>query len=417
MELNEMVLTLEVENVAGFVGKKVFSGIKPGLNRIRAPNAAGKTSLIKALELLVLSENELSNKGHYSNLYVGSEEQTAVKLKGDIEHERRFRRVGMDSLHLIDGEPLLGYDSKQVLSACFAVPWNTLINDIRHGKPIREYVRIFAGSENYDKILSILSDISYNTAAKIQQYRETQVRVQEMEKLKAELQEELKVKRKKLAQMPPLDDRAIFEDYELYIKKSQELRKKTEEITKVRSHLADLTENINQLKEEIRILDARIEAIKRRHPKLESRLNELAELIPKKEQELKKVRIQKAKAEEKLASAQRNEIILQKYGENICYACGKEMTKEELQEWLEKIRMEIDDLKEIHKKLNRELEDLKDEQQRLEREFEELGNAQRQLTQRQKSLANREAEKREREKSLKMLERERKDLMEEIAML
>ena len=162
-----MSLTLEVENVAGFVGRKHFKGLEPGLNRIRAPNARGKTSVIKALELLALSERELSGKGHYGNLYVGSEEPTVVKLSGAISHERRFRRIGTDDFHLIEGEPLLGYDGTRILTACFAAPGNPLIEDVLQGKPIREYVRTFSGSEDYDRIASVLEDISVNIDAKL----------------------------------------------------------------------------------------------------------------------------------------------------------------------------------------------------------------------------------------------------------
>jgi DNA repair exonuclease SbcCD ATPase subunit len=412
-----MSLNLEVKNVAGFIGKKQFIGLKRGLNRIRAPNAFGKTSVIKALELLVLSERELSGRGHYSNLYVGSEEPIVVKLLGEINHERRFRRIGTKDLHLIEGEPLLGYDGAQVLGACFAIPGNRLIDDVLRGEPIREYVRTFAGSENYDKILSALSDISDTISAKLQHYRDALIRLEEMERLKNETEEELEKQRRQLAKMPPLDERTIFEDYELYVKKSQELRNKITEIAQVRSLIAELEDNITWLQEDIKSLENRIQLIKKRHPKMESRLNEIASIIPDKEDELHRIRLQKGKAEDKLASAQQSELFLRKYGEDVCYACGRKMTKAELEAWLAKVRSEIDDLNEAEKKLNRELEDLKEERDRLERNLEELGKAEKELLQKQKSLANRESERRQRIKGLKDLENEHKDLMKEIAEL
>jgi len=412
-----MSLALEVENVAGFIGRKHFKGLEPGLNRIRAPNALGKTSVIKSLELLALSERELSGKGHYSNLYVGSEEPIVVKVSGAISHERRFRRIGTEDLHLTEGEPLLGYDGTRVLTACFAAPGNPLIEDVLQGKPIREYVRTFAGSENYDKIGFVLEGIRDNISAKLQHYRDALVRLEEMEKLEKETEKELEEQRKKLAKMPVLDDRAIFEDYGLYNKKSQELRSKTEEIAKVRSHIAELEENIRGFQDDIKSLESRIEIIKRRHPRLESRLDEIADVIPKTEDELKKMRVQKAKAEEKLASAQRNELDLKRYGENVCYACGRKMTRAELEAWLTKVRSEIDDLNKAEKKLNRELEDLREERTRLEEDLEELGKAQRELLQKQKSLANREGDKRQSLKLLATYEEEHKDLLTEIAKL
>jgi len=412
-----MSLALEIENVAGFIGKKHFKGLEPGLNRVRAPNALGKTSLIKALELLAFSERELSGKGHYSNLYVGSEEPIVVKLLGAISHERRFRRIGTEDLHLTEGESLLGYDGARVLRACFATPGNQLIEDVLQGKPIRDYVRTFAGSENYDKIKFALNDISDNISAKLQHYRDALVRLEEMEKLKTETEKELEEQRRKLAKMPVIDDKAIFEDYGLYNKKSQELRNKTAEIADVRSFIAELEDNIRELEDEIKGLEDRVELIKRHHPRMETRLNEIAEVLPKKEDELKKIRVQKAKAEEKLANAQRNELNLKRYGEDVCYACGKKMTRAELVAWLTKVRSEIDDLNKAEKTLNRELEDIGEERVRLERDLEELGRAQKELFQKQKSLANRDSDRRERLKVLKTLDDEHKDLMKEIAEL
>jgi len=411
-----MSIQIVVQNVGGFVGQRLFTGIDHGLNRVLAPNALGKTSFIRALELLTLSEHELRGKGYYSNLYVGSEEPIVIRLDGKIKHERKFRRIGRD-LRLIEGEPLLGYEGKRVLRACFAIPGNPLIDDVLNGKPIREYVKIFAGSENYDKLIGALSEIKDNITAKLQHYRDALIRLEETEKLKEETGKALDEQRRRLAKLPILDDKEIFEDYGLYNKKLQELNVKREEIADIMSKITGLEEYIITLQDEIKDLETRINLIRKKHPRIEARLDEIGRLIPSRAEDLKKIRIQKAKAEDKLESAQRSEILIKKYGENVCYACGKKMTKEELEAWLLKVRAEIDDLNEVQKTLTRELDDLRDEQTKLQRDLEELGKAQKDLINKQKSLANRESEIRQRNKSLKSLEEERKMLMKEIAEL
>lgn len=410
-----MSIQIEVQNVGGFVGRRLFKGINQGLNRVRAPNALGKTSFIRALELLTLSERELAGKGYYSNLYVGSEEPIVVRLDGKIKHERKFRRIGTRDLRLIDGEPLLGYEGKKVLRACFAIPGNPLIDDILNGRPIREYVKVFAGSENYDKLISALSEIKDNITAKLQHYRDALIRLEETEKLKAETEKASDEQRKKLAKLPILDDKEIFEDYGLYNKKLQELNAKREELADIRSKITELEEYIIAMQDEIKDIETRINLIRKKHPRIEVRLDEIGRLIPSRAEELKRIRIQKAKAEDKLESAQRSDILVKKYGENVCYACGKKMTRLELKAWLSKVRAEIDDLNGAQKTLTRKLDDLRDEQTRLQRDLEELGKAQKDLINKQKSLANRESERRQRVKSLKSLEEERKMLMKEIA--
>lgn len=412
-----MSLQIEVQNVGGFTSRRRFTGVNQGLNRVRAPNALGKTSFIKALELLTLSEHELSGKGHYSNLYVGSEEPIIVKLDGKIVHERKFRRIGTKDLHLVEGKPLLGYEGNRVLRACFAVPGNPLIDDVLNGKSIRDYVKVFAGSEDYDKLTNALSEIRDNITAKLQHYREAIIRLEEAEKLKNETEKDLDEQRKKLAKLPILNDKEIFEDYGLYSKKLQELNAKREEVAGIRSNIKELEEQIITLQEEIKDLETRINLIRKKNPRIEARLDEIGRLIPTRREEFNKIRVQKAKAEDKLGSAQKSEILMKKYGENVCYACGKKMTSAELEAWLSKVRAEIDDLNEAQKTLSRQLDDLSDEQTRLQRDLEELGKAQDNLIKRQKSLANKESERRQIQESLKTLDDECKVLMKEISEL
>lgn len=412
-----MSLSVNVQNVAGFVGRKQFKDFKRGLNRVRAPNALGKTSFTKALELLVLSERELSGKGHYSNLYVGSEEPITVELSGEIQHERRFRRIGTTDLHLIEGEPLSGPQGIRALRACFATPGNQLINDVLEGRPIRDYVRTFAGSEHYDKVISVLNDITDNFSAKLQHYRDALVRLEETKRLKEEMTKDLDLKRKSLAKMPILDDKEMFEDYDSYIRSRQQLNSKVRDIAEAQSKIGQLEEDISEFGDEIKNLERQIQLIKKQHPRMEARLEEIANTKPKKEEDLRKIKVQKAKAEDKLESAHKSEILFTKYGEDVCYSCGRPMTKAQLREWVAKVQAEIDDLGTAETKLRRAIEDLEEEQYRLERDQETLAKTQREVLQKQKSLANRDGELRQTRKALESLKRERKELLTEIEKL
>lgn len=412
-----MSLKVELENVAGFIGVKTFS-LKKGVNRVRAPNAVGKTSFIKALELLVLSEKELKGKGHYSNLFAGSEEIVRVKLSGDINHERRFRRIGNEDLREIGTFPLVTSDGSRIINVCFAVPGNHLINDFLAGKGIRNYIELLAGSENYEKAQAALQEIAHSISAKIQHYRDMLIRLEEYEKRKEEDEKELQNLRQKLAEMPLLDEREIFEDFERYNKKRQELDNINERIANFRAKLQDLRELIESLKDSIRRWESQIQLIKTRYPRIDARLNEIANELPIKRRELEKIKAQKAKAEEKLLSAQRNDIILRKYGEEgICYACGKKMTRAELEEWMNKIKREISDLNSIETKLRREIEDLENELTELKEEKQNLGRFEEELRKSQKTLANREDDERKITQALKDLENKRTRLLKEIEKL
>jgi len=412
-----MGLEVELENVGGFMGTRIFP-LKRGVNRVRAPNAVGKTSFIRALELLVLSEKELKGKGYYSNLFVGSEEIVRVKLRGDINHERRFRRIGNKDLREIGTSPLVALDGNRILNVCFAIPGNRLISDFLAGKGIRNYIELLAGSENYEKAQAALQEIAHNISAKIQHYRDMLIRLEEYRKRKEEDERELRKLRQKLAEMPLLDEREIFEDFERYNKKRQELDNINERIANFRAKLQDLRELIESLKDNIRRWESQIQLIKTRYPRIDARIKEIVNELPIKKRELEKIRAQKAKAEEKLSSAQRNDIILRKYGEEgICYACGKKMTRAELQEWINKIRREISDLSSIETKLRREIEDLENELTELKEEKQNLAKFEEELKRSQKTLANREDDERKIAQALKDLEDERIRLLKEIEKL
>ena len=72
---------LKVENVGGFDDEQSFT-LKKGISVVKAPNATGKSSFVRALELLVLDRGMLKGKDHYMNLYVQDPLSSAkVELK------------------------------------------------------------------------------------------------------------------------------------------------------------------------------------------------------------------------------------------------------------------------------------------------------------------------------------------------
>jgi DNA repair exonuclease SbcCD ATPase subunit len=84
-----MVITVELENIGGFIGKHKFE-FKEGLSEVIAPNAMGKTSLIKALLAMYIpnatSATELLN-------YDADEGYIKVEVGGKT-FIRRFKRKG-----------------------------------------------------------------------------------------------------------------------------------------------------------------------------------------------------------------------------------------------------------------------------------------------------------------------------------
>ena len=100
-----MVIVLELENICGFVGRHRFE-FREGLNEIVAPNASGKTSLVKALLAMyvpdALSLEDLLNLD-------ASEGYIRLEIDGNA-FTRRFRRekgrvVEVESKPVVRGDP------------------------------------------------------------------------------------------------------------------------------------------------------------------------------------------------------------------------------------------------------------------------------------------------------------------------
>lgn len=408
-----MSLKVEIKNVGGLFNKNIT--IEQGVNRIRAPNAVGKTSFTKSLELLTFSQSELRGKGSYSNLFAGSEEPTKVKLSGDINHERIFRRIGKNDLREIGTEPLIVSNGKRVVDVCFAMPGNSLIEDFIAGKDVKSYVELLAGSKSYEKAIKAVNEISRTIKTKIQHYNDSLIRLEESQKQIAENEEDLKKLEKEFSKMPLLDEEDVFKDHKFFLAKENELRELNETIATKSNELENLKERIEDTKQEIKWLDSQIQLIKSRSPRIDARLDWIAKEILEKKKQLEEVKTDRSKTQDKINSAQRNEVSLTKYGdEGLCYACGKHMSREDLYSWTRELKKDISELNTLNTQLKREIEDLMTEQTQLKEDKQELGKYEDLLDQKQKSLTNREGEAERTSKLLNKLGKQVDVLMDEI---
>jgi site-specific recombinase XerD len=282
-----MSLSVEIENIGGFIRTNKIPILEKGLNRVRAPNATGKTSLIKGIELLVLSEDELRGKGHYSNLFAGAEEPIRIKLTGDIEHERIFRRIGDKDLKELGTMPLITSNGKRS-SVCFAIPENPVMQKLLEGKSVKDYVELLAGSERYDKAQAALQEINSDIFSKLEHYRDLLIRLEEMQRQKAENEQDLEVLRKEFIKMPVLDERSIFEDYGEWNKKKRHLEEIDRDIADANSRIQELDNLIETLKDRVKRYDSQIQLLRKKYPRIEARRTELSKELQIKQEDIKK---------------------------------------------------------------------------------------------------------------------------------
>jgi len=412
------LLKIEIENVGGLRGRHSFE-LKPGLNMVRAPNAVGKTSFTKALELLILSDSELVGKGHYANFFAPSEESVNVKISGAISGGRRFRRTsGSEDLTAVEGEPLFIGEKRGAVDMCFAVPENELISNLLSGKPIRSYIERLSDSEYYDQAVNILEELSSEVKTKLAIYREDVVRLEEARRILQQSIGEKERLEREFSKEPVIDEKKAFKNYGEYREKQAEKTGIEEDLGRSKIALADVEINIEDLRSQIEHLQTEINDIKRKHPRIQARLSEIAKDKPKIETDLEEIEKDQIRANDKLKGISEGILWFKKHPrEDTCPTCDRPLTLEQIRRLERKIHEQLDDLNKMYKETSRKLEDLIDEQDVLKRELEELGRYENDLKQSQESIARREKDKFTLGKSVQQLKEKHDKIREEIKKL
>jgi DNA repair exonuclease SbcCD ATPase subunit len=138
---------LTIENIGVFRGKHSFT-FKEGLNIVTAPNAAGKTSLLKALKLLSnIPEEEaaqyLNDFEEAGSVLLQNSEKFFVSLtrtKEGVKYLKREKLLGdgraKDVIFVMEGNPLVEYVERGSLENI--VDWFRTFTDINRIEVIRD---------------------------------------------------------------------------------------------------------------------------------------------------------------------------------------------------------------------------------------------------------------------------------------
>lgn len=147
---------LDVKSIGGFRGHKEFS-LKSGLNLVQAPNATGKTSLLKAMRMLTnVPEEELIQ---YLNDY---EESGKVTLKNDVKYSVSVSRT-KDGVKYLKKENIV--DDSNINDIVFVMENNPLIDYVEKGNE-ESIEKWFRKITDVDRI-EVIRDVSTNLYRKL----------------------------------------------------------------------------------------------------------------------------------------------------------------------------------------------------------------------------------------------------------
>ncbi len=397
-------LHLLIENVGGFAGQSKFT-LKPGLNVVQAPNAVGKTSFIRALQLLVLGERELRGMHHFMNLFATGEAAKArVSIEGAIKIDRKFRRAGEDLVPM--DPPLTTTDGGRIISVCFATQENRLISTFLGDESVRGLVESFAGVDRFDAATELLDDLLKQKRDLHTNYRQAISTLEEFVERKASVEKEITKLRERLEEMPDYDDGLD--------KKQREQKTKIDEMLReVNRKIADTTNGLASAEGELRHVNAQIERLTRRLENLgkdTTRIDQEAKAVFQESQKAANESEERKKAlyevERRLQSLNQNFESWKQFDFDMsgrstqkCFACNQPVSYKQLQNYAEQLeeakldwQRKVREADNSHKRLKAEYQQKIEEKEQAERAMGELDDSERQKANLEKGVvrSNRE---------------------------
>lgn len=238
-------LRLRIENIGG-IRTPLEVEFKRGLNVIKAPNATGKTSIVRGLEVII------GNVPPEDVLTDGEREGKVVLSYDEQEYTAKLYRTGIESVKLErDLVPI--YDPRTSLIAV-ALPENKILRKLSEGDIV--FSDVLEELSNAEKYLAIVEAIRELIPEHKNRLRLLELDAKESERIKAQIE-------------------VLKERIRIIEKELQELVESPEQ--------KELSERIAQLKNEL-------QEKKTEKKELERELKEKKSLLREKEAELKKVR-------------------------------------------------------------------------------------------------------------------------------
>ncbi len=327
----ERVLHLAIENIGGLFGRRDYE-IRPGLNLIAAPNATGKTSLIHALQALVLEDRNLRSRDYFLHSF---EEYARVELT--MANGTRYRRTltsGGDGAMSVGGEPLHP-DGTKVNLFCIASEDNDLIDRVKAGRPLSSTLLDFSEFKHFELLAAFFAQERASRVTQLSRYRDQRA---QLETLRGQLRtrrqelEKLEGERRALREIPA----------ERVAENEQEARKLADAQRRLHRSIQDLTSAEGERERLKNTLETHVHQEQRfsemvrqfesEHPDDEQELAVMDKEIDRIKGEIEGLQRRMQSVQDRLQDTDHNWNRHLRYPEDECFACGNSISAEQLRE-------------------------------------------------------------------------------------
>lgn len=389
-------LNLSVENISGLYGTRRFE-FKPGLNLVTAPNAAGKSSLIHALQALVLDERDLTSRDYFLHTF-----ESMGRVELTMEGREYVRRLKARDGGLSVGGEALHPEGKKVNLFCIASEDNELIDRVKTGKALRSTLLDFSDHKYYELLGDFFDQQRLRSESQLKQYRDKQAELElltgQLRRIEAEL-EQLEKERKTVEEVPLEIVVKTEEERRRLAKAQRELSDIISEITATEGDISRIKNRLEGLKNQELRLQQRVGEFESQHPDIEDELASIDRELESYKDQLNRLKSEMDGVQARLQDTSHNWTRHVKYGLDECFACGKPIKAEEIRDRQRKLEQrsselgnEINSLQWRMEGRNRERTQLQQEWTQVRSEIRaELNNARRAIDVQEDALKKLEA--------------------------
>ncbi|MFX1285817.1 MAG: archaea-specific SMC-related protein [Promethearchaeota archaeon] len=414
-----MTLQIILENIGGI--DKVGLDFKKGKNLIKAPNATGKSSLVRGIELLNLPKERIENKRYYLNFFA-TKGRVQLNQEGKKVCERTFKAKSASKMS-VEGHPFHP-EGQKVNLFTLATPDNDLIAAITTGKKLDDLLTQYSDVKYYSFLISYLKSRLANLKKDLRIYLMYESDIDNMQQEHSQLEEELEAAKIERKLLPDIN----MEEIQSYSEIESRFNKMSKEILALKNKIETASDIIKlnmarnrDTKATIKSMEEEIKNFMVEHPSVDQEIARIADEIKDYRRYLDEVKNEKNETEKSIKEV-RNWISLSQRIPDLrkCTVCGRPYTEKHAKTREDKLLVEDSHLSKRVRELEFQIDDAErrkedlevlihkiknDNQIRISKAKQEIRRLQKEIKEKKKEIESSERNYVQKEAELKILEK------------
>ncbi|MHA2227518.1 MAG: archaea-specific SMC-related protein [Candidatus Hodarchaeales archaeon] len=413
-----MTLRITLENIGGI--DQIGLDFKEGKNLIKAPNATGKSSFVRGIELLNMPEEKVEKRRYYLNLFA-SKGRVIIEKKGKVICERNFETIAGNKLK-VKGTPFHPESQKANLFT-LATPDNELITSITAGRNLENLITRYSDVKYYSYLISYLKGRLTTLKKDLRIYLMFESDIENMEQERSQLDLQIEKARIEREHLPEIN----LEEIQSYSEIENRYHMLSKEVLSLKNRIdagSDIiklnTARIRDTKTQISTMEEEIKNFMTEHPSVDQEIARITDEMKQYRKFLAEVKNEKKETEKSIKEV-RNWISLSQSMPDLkkCIVCGRPYTEKHaktredkllvddshLSKRLREHEFQIDDAERRKEDLEVLIHKIKNDNQiKISKAKQELRRLQREISDKKKEIETFEQNFVHKESELKILE-------------